>query len=704
MTRFRVFISAVSSEFGQARKELSLDFRTRRIDTTIQEELSQLTGAKTLLQLLDNHIQESEAVVCVIGRRSGGGFPTDIEVTSDYAKLLPPGMPRASYTQWEYLLARHHGKTTVICCPRPGRGPAPDKRDDELVQPDDTALQATFVQHIVASGAPRNEFSDTHELCRLVMRQPWVSGPAGHKPIVLPYPSLGTLFKGRDTFMERLRASLARDGGGTTAVVHGLGGVGKTRAAVEYGHAHAHEYTAVALLEAETPDKLRSSLAQLIGPLRLTGAPPEEDARVEAAIQWLNDNPGWFLILDNIDTGAALQAAHALLGRLRGGHVVLTSRLAELPAGLERLDLDVLTPEHAVEFLDAATPHRRMAPDDTEQAVALAGELGQLALALTMAAATIEARKLTYAAYRTLWQGNRARVIGWAGQAVTGYHHAVAETWQTSVDQLSPEALALLERLCFLAPDPIPETLLDVPIPATGSLVVRLWRRITSPRQRDMRAALDELTKYSLATVDPDSGGFLVHRLVQDVTRRGLERTDRHRPRLTEALGQVYAAFAIGAPDDVRVWPTLDPLAPHAEAVAAHADTAGIAEPTVDVLGRLDQLFDAKARHGRAEVFSRRALAIAEASFPANDTRIAAHLNNLATLLQATNRLGEAEPLMRRHLAIFLRFQRDTGHAHPHRDAAIGNYWGLLEAMGKSEDEIVATIRGMVEAAGISLG
>ena len=29
---------------------------------------------------------------------------------------------------------------------------------------------------------------------------------------------------------------------------------------------------------------------------------------------------------------------------------------------------------------------------------------------------------------------------------------------------------------------------------------------------------------------------------------------------------------------------------------------------------------------------------------------------------------------MRRALAIFLAFQRDTGHAHPHRDAAIRNY------------------------------
>jgi hypothetical protein len=77
------------------------------------------------------------------------------------------------------------------------------------------------------------------------------------------------------------------------------------------------------------------------------------------------------------------------------------------------------------------------------------------------------------------------------------------------------------------------------------------------------------------------------------------------------------------------------------------------------------------------------------------------HLNNLAALLQATNRLDEAEPLMRRHLVIFLAFQRDTGHAHPHRDAAIRNYAGLLDAMGRTQPEIAATLATLWHEAGL---
>jgi hypothetical protein len=47
----------------------------------------------------------------------------------------------------------------------------------------------------------------------------------------------------------------------------------------------------------------------------------------------------------------------------------------------------------------------------------------------------------------------------------------------------------------------------------------------------------------------------------------------------------------------------------------------------------------------------RRVLAIDEASRRPDHPDVAIHLNNLAALLQATNRLREAEPLVRRALA-----------------------------------------------------
>jgi tetratricopeptide (TPR) repeat protein len=93
-----------------------------------------------------------------------------------------------------------------------------------------------------------------------------------------------------------------------------------------------------------------------------------------------------------------------------------------------------------------------------------------------------------------------------------------------------------------------------------------------------------------------------------------------------------------------------------------------------------------------AEPLMRHALAIDEKSFGTEHPNVARDLNNLATLLQATNRLAEAEPLMRRALAIVLGFRRSTGHEHPNQEVISDNYWYLLKKMGKSDTEIQTRI------------
>jgi hypothetical protein len=53
-------------------------------------------------------------------------------------------------------------------------------------------------------------------------------------------------------------------------------------------------------------------------------------------------------------------------------------------------------------------------------------------------------------------------------------------------------------------------------------------------------------------------------------------------------------------------------------------------------------------------------------------------VSNLAQLLQATNRLAEAEPLMWRALTILCSFTRYCGHEHPDFQTFADNYVRLL--------------------------
>ena len=145
--------------------------------------------------------------------------------------MLPPGIATASYTQWEFFFARHFKRRLSIYIAKDDYQP-----DGVPSSEDDPELQRAFLTHITGDqGLDRNYFSNEDQLCRAVLKEDWPKKPE-YKPIVLPYLSLGSLFKGRDAFLTDLHKSLNRSTGRTAivgSVLYGLGGIGKTRAAVE---------------------------------------------------------------------------------------------------------------------------------------------------------------------------------------------------------------------------------------------------------------------------------------------------------------------------------------------------------------------------------------------------------------------------------------------------------------------------------------
>ena len=97
-------------------------------------------------------------------------------------------------------------------------------------------------------------------------------------------------------------------------------------------------------------------------------------------------------------------------------------------------------------------------------------------------------------------------------------------------------------------------------------------------------------------------------------------------------------------------------------------------------LNNLAQLLQATNRLSEAEPLMRRALAIDEKSFGPDHPKVAIRLNNLAALLWTTNRLSEAEPLMRRALAID---EKSFGPDHPNVAIRLNNLAPLLQATNR---------------------
>ncbi len=114
-------------------------------------------------------------------------------------------------------------------------------------------------------------------------------------------------------------------------------------------------------------------------------------------------------------------------------------------------------------------------------------------------------------------------------------------------------------------------------------------------------------------------------------------------------------------------------------ALAIDEASYGADHPKIAIrLNNLAHLLQATNRLGEAEPLMRRALAIDEASYGADHPDVAVDLNNLAQLLQDTNRLGEAEPLMRRSVEIMI---AGLGFDHPGTKLGQENLAGLLDAI-----------------------
>jgi tetratricopeptide (TPR) repeat protein len=453
---------------------------------------------------------------------------------------------------------------------------------------------------------------------------------------------------------------------GQPAAVHGLGGVGKTRLALEYAHAHRADYAARLFVIGDSAEALKANLAALSGPLALNlpgmaGQPQE--AQIAAVLGWLAAHPGWLVILDNIDSDAAMAEAKKLLPHLDAGHVLITSRRATFSAAIRPLELDVLAPEDARDFLLARTEGRRKrGDDDAAQAEALARELGGLALALEQAAALIARRRLSLAAYLADWRANSATLAKQRG-ADSDSPHALAATFHLSMRELPVEAQELMHILSFFAPEPIPEAIFDA---------------VKEEHRDNQRAALDACADLSLAQRLPENNSFAVHRLVQQMLRNGLDAESR-KGALEAALAWINGAY-VGKNSDVRNWPRLLPLAPHVAALTAEADRAGVAEPTSRLMNDLAQLYVTRAQHALAEPLMRRALAIDEARFGPDHPEVATGLNNLAGLFNTANRLAEAEPMVRRALAID---EARFGPDHPEVAIRLNNLATLLRATNR---------------------
>ena len=481
-------------------------------------------------------------------------------------------------------------------------------------------------------------------------------------------PPRNPVFTGRDEMLAEVGRSLA-DGPVAVVAVRGLGGMGKSQVALEYAHRmrSCGRYRVAGWVRADSAVTVAEDLAAMAP---LLGLPADGPAGEVAAsvVATLGSRRDWLVVFDNA------QAPGDLAGMLpRGvGHVMITSRNRAWSGVASQLDLEVFSRAESVVFLC-----KRSGRDEPDAAGDLAGELGDLPLALAQAAAYIDARAVTIGGYLALYRDPAlARRLRRESLDSNEYPASVARTWLLNIGRLSAEHPAAVEllRLCaFLDPDDI-----DLDVLAAGATEAGEVLAAALGDRLERAEAAGALARASLVTASGE-GRLRVHRLVQAVTRDQLD-DDQGAVWSRRALSLAAVVFP-DEPEDHRSWPVCASLAPHVEAVTAHAERySDLAVKRGSLLGRLGIYLAASAQFRAGLSVMEGALAVEEAAYGPDHPEVAITLSNLGVIQRELGELSAARASQERALTID---EAGYGPDHPQAASTLTNLGVVQRDLGE---------------------
>ena len=468
---------------------------------------------------------------------------------------------------------------------------------------------------------------------------------------------------GREELIASMRSLFGTASEMQIVALSGLGGVGKTTLALEYGHRYLVEYDLVWQLSVDNDTTASAGLAELARQLDAYD-PLDPGADVVQLVHGaLADRPGrWLLIMDNAPDFAAVRHLLPPSGR---GNVLITSQHHNWPETW-RLYVGVLDQRHAVEFLLS-----RSGDSDTAAAMAIARELGELPLALEQVGAYSRATGLSLANYRTALHDHLDQLLLRGRQPADKTVVATLSLPLEQLERVTPSAVALLRLMAFCAPDAIPVQILLGDKARLFAAMPQALAMNASPLLGPMVTVLDainDLRRFSLCIPNTSNETISIHRLVQVVVIERLTAEERQHWR---ALVCWLIETALPSnPEDSKNWPIFATLLPHALKVLP-ADTKGIQN-----LG--DYLY-ASSDYTNAYNVRSRILNEIHGKHGDNHGDTIKAMDGLAEVLQSQGNYAAARPLFD---AALLARRQALGENHPDTAKSMNHVAEVLREQG----------------------
>ena len=529
----------------------------------------------------------------------------------------------------------------------------------------------------------------------------WVPAPAVSAP----------RFVGRIRDMWRVHSALGATDAGMTqaaagpgvAVVHGIGGAGKSLLVQEYALRFGGAYPGGVFWlragggeESSVPDRegaetqrrtqLRQFARVLLGPERMhlldEMTPEDVDAVLRTA---LTARGSCLWIVDDLPPGLTADQLSRWLGP-PPAKTIITTRSGEY-GGLPNVPLGRLEHEEAIQLLTAR--ERPTQPSEASAADEIVEDLGCHALAVDVASAA--ARLQGYAQLRDGLRDLSADELELAArlrdELPTGHERSIAVTLSRSIQRLGESGLDFLRLAASLAPEPIPVEIISTVFASADNLGERetRWRSTE---------AVDDVASMSLAERAMGTA-WRVHELVSRtmlLSGQGAPRRHELRTAAVDVIAdRIRSSAGIQAQVmDLDTHAQLLPLLPHARWLIRTADD----EPTAGLVGVVALYDHAGGSLDSAEKLWRHQLDANRRLYGEEDTRT---LRTMTFLAEVLVRRGALEEALRLQNAALAAFREQVGEDDPRTLGAMHSLGEMLDAKGEVS-EARQLIRQAVEA------
>ena len=370
-------------------------------------------------------------------------------------------------------------------------------------------------------------------------------GQAEAKPMALSLPERNLSFSGRAELLTQLDDAVQAETAGSIQVLVGPAGVGKTQVATELAWRRRALYDVVWTLNAANSSAVAADLASLARELTLVEAGASQDVQAQAARRWLAENAGWLLVADDAEGPELLVD---WLPEQPVGDVVITSRTNPWEGAGDVTFVGPWSRKESVTFLLTRT-----GDPDPESADLLAEALGDMPLALSLAASYLDERASGIEDYLKQLRDDAPMLFASEARDPA---QAVDISLRLAHEELAEEPLTLefVNLAAFYGPERIPRELLRAFLDLRGS------DRMEGDLTVEDRAIASSVR---FAQMLKQQGGLTLHP----------ELAERTRVRLGEQAG-LWAAQACQT-----IWDTISPadraakieLLPHALAATRYA-------------------------------------------------------------------------------------------------------------------------------------